>query len=125
MSVIGLLDSRITVYRVDDGSVNLTNSLGEAGPEAGPKPVLLQESIKASLQQPRLRSLDDGPGDRSAGTMVLFVEHKCEIRNGDIVYIDKGPFRDTWWMVKQIPFNPSRGDHREASVEAYIGLRPD
>lgn len=124
MSVVGLMDSRIDVYRIDIDPDNPTNSLGEPGRDEASAPAVFETSIRASLQMPRLRSYDEGPGDRSSGVVQLFYEKRSQLQLGDIVHVKKGPMAETWWQVDGIPFAPSRTSHKEVPMKQYNGQRP-
>ncbi len=126
MSVVGLMDLRINVYRIDDGSVNPTNRLGEPGPSDGAKPTSVQSFLRASIQLLGFAHAEDkGAGEWSVGRVELFVEGKAKLQLGDIIYVTTGPMAPSWWHLVQVPFRAPRANHVQVKVEQYIGLKPD
>jgi hypothetical protein len=118
MSVVGLLDSRIVVYRYPQG---VTDSFGDVAL----LPDVLKDRVRASLQTAlRAKSQDSGAGDAPTGTMILFFLTKDDIQLGDLIYVRKGPSVGTWWTVMH-PIGVSRSQHRESLIKPYIGKTPN
>lgn len=118
MSIIGLLDSRINVYRLGQAT---TDSMGDV--DTVPTPLI--DNIKAAVSSMyRMRIRDTGAGEYPEGFMTLFYHKRYDIRLADVIYVSKGPMIGSWWIV-QFPTQITRAVHREAGIVPYEGKTPD
>lgn len=120
--MIGLFDSRISVYRIDDES----RRAGEYDMgEVQTNPVKVEENVRCSFQYDRSQSRDEGVGSRAGGWMMCLVDKKKDIRDADIIKITRGPKQSSEWWVVIGSWSPSRARwHRELKVQAYVGIYP-
>lgn len=118
MSILGLFDSTIRVYAVDESAQSRT-ALGDI--DRTPKYV---GQFRGTIQFVRTNSRDDGAGGRSAGEALLFVEKRSEIPDNSILLVYLGPQKGTWWETMS-NFTPSRSRwHTEHKIRPYIGTLP-
>lgn len=125
MALYALLDSRISVWRLADGSAAV-NRLGEPSKT----PTKVQAGLRASLDNPRtLLSRDSGAGDRPSGTVLMFVQKKAAVAPhslllNDIISVDSGENAGTWWTVVGYFRQVQRAGHLEGYVSPYVGAIP-
>ncbi len=117
MSLEALLDSRITIWRLADGSTGV-NRLGEPSKT----PTISQQDIRVSFDNPRMMmSHDSGQGDRESGNTLLVAEKKARFLLNDILQVTSGSNVGSFWVVNGFPRTVQRGNHFEGYVKPYVG----
>lgn len=116
MAIAGLLDSFIGVYRAAQDS---TDRLGDVDTPS------FVGRYRGSLQLPRTGMRDEGPGERSNGTHLLFIQWKADIMDGDIFYVESGPNAGKWYTTASAVFEVNRKSHKELYIKPYVGETPN
>ena len=119
MSLLGLFDARIVIYKIDD---NTTSALGEPNPI----PVRAGGPYRATLQVLRISGLagrDDGAGQRPTTRVMVFAEKQSKLGGADIFQVVSGPNLGTMWVCGDY-FENSRARHLELDIHEYIGPKP-
>lgn len=118
MSIVGLFDSDLHIYRADQ---SITDGYGDT--TITPTRVT---TTRGSLQvhMRRNRERDDGAGDRPTGMAQLYYDKRSGLQEMDVVFIATGPNANTWWTAFSL-FVPTRSrSHAECMLQAYVGAKP-
>lgn len=77
MSLLGLLDTEVNIYRAVD--------LGDKFGDATGTPELVAADVGATFNSPRLSDSDSGPGGRVSGYMIMHMSPETDVQEGDIL----------------------------------------
>lgn len=114
MSIKGLFDIDVMVYRIDNDTVD---SLGDVTQS----PLRQSGPYRGTLQIQRGSNRDQGAGGHPNAKALIFVEKRADVAMNDIVEVKTGPNTGSRWEVLLV-FEPSRSRwHKELQVESFIG----
>lgn len=117
MSLSGLLDTRINVYRSPD--------VGDKYGDANSVPsALISAATRAGFHIPlRLHQSDQGPGGHPSGYLYMNMERKADIKSGDIVKYVSGTLPPSLLWIVLTVYRP-KNKATQCVVGPYTGAPP-